>query len=117
MRLDTILIDPAENNSYNFSSAGVPLMIYRKNQNFVPRKIAGELILIPLQKQIDQIKSIYGLNPIACSVWDLIDGVKDMDQIRTALQAEYDVESSILEKDLVGLIGQLEEIQAIQPVS
>ncbi len=91
-------------------------MIYAKNQNFVPRKIAGELVLIPLQKKIDNIKSIYGLNSMACAVWDMLDGAKDIQQIHSELLSSYDVDESTLEKDLAGLIGQLEEIQAIQPV-
>ena len=92
-------------------------MIYQRNPNYVPRKIAGELILIPLQKQIDSIKSIYGLNPMACTVWDLIDGKKDTSEIRSSVFQTYDVEENILEKDLLELFKQLEEIQAIQPLS
>ncbi len=92
-------------------------MIYQKSPNFVPRKIAGELILIPLQKQIDKIKSIYSLNPTACALWEKLDGVKNLDEIKSQILAEYDVSSAELEKDLAQLIDQLTEIQAIQTVS
>ena len=90
-------------------------LIYKKNPDFIARKIAGEIVLIPLQRKIDDIKSIYNLNEMACDFWEQIDGRTSLEQIRRKLLGIYEVETATLDQDLQSFIEQLVEINAIQP--
>ncbi len=90
--------------------------IYQKNQDYVARKIAGELVLIPLNRRLEDIKSIFNLNEMACTIWDQIDGQRSLEQIRSQLLEQFEVDALILDQDLERLISQLEEIKAIQLV-
>jgi hypothetical protein len=86
----------------------------QKNPEFVARKIAGELILIPLHRQIDNIDSIFNANETACSIWDLIDGKKSIEEIRLELLTQFDVPEESLNHDLQTFFEQLQEINAVQ---
>jgi hypothetical protein len=89
--------------------------IYKKNPDFVSRNIAGELVLIPIRRQLQGINCIYSINETGSRMWELIDGKNSADEIRDRLCAEFEVETSTLEQDLGALFGQLREIKAILP--
>ena len=89
-------------------------IVYKKNQDYIARKIAGELVLIPLQRQLEAIKSIYNMNEMGCAIWEMIDGQRKLEDIRRELLKRYDVEPAQLDQDLNTLLTQLEEIKAIQ---
>ena len=91
------------------------LRVYQKNPDFIARKIGGELVLIPLQKKIYDITSIYNMNEMACQVWERLDGQKTLDEILRELFALYEVSTEVLKNDLETLIEQLEEIKAVSP--
>lgn len=85
---------------------------YKKNPDFVHRKIAGELILVPIRQKIGDLESIFTLNEVAGFIWEQIDGKKNLDAIKEAVLNEFDVKPSEAEKDLKELLQQLEEIGA-----
>ncbi len=89
--------------------------VYQKNPDFIGRKIGGELVLIPLQKKIYDISSIYNMNAMACQIWERLDGQKTLEAIRQELLEQYEVSADTLSQDLQTLIEQLEEIKAVVP--
>jgi len=82
----------------------------------VTRKIAGEVILVPLQQKINDIRSIFNLNQTAGEIWDLIDGTRTCQNLRDLFIGKFELEISQAESDLSTLFKHLEEIQAIQRV-
>lgn len=89
--------------------------VYQRNPDFIGRKIGGELVLIPLQKKIYDISSIYNMNEMACQIWERLDGHKTLEMIQRELLAHYEVSADTLSQDLQTLIEQLEEIKAVTP--
>lgn len=89
--------------------------IYKKNPDFIARKIGGELVLIPLQKKIYDISSIYNMNEMACQIWERLDGTKTIGNVQSEILQSYEVSEDVLSQDLQTLMGQLEEIKAILP--
>ncbi len=89
--------------------------IYKKNPDFIARKIGGELVLIPLQKKIYDITSIYNMNEMACQIWERLDGEKTLDAIHGEILGTYHVTAEILSQDIKTLMEQLEEIKAVLP--
>jgi hypothetical protein len=89
---------------------------YVKDPSVVYREIAGEAILVPIQRNADDMQSIYTLDSVGADIWKLIDGERDLGDILDALLGEYDVEASVLSKDLDEFIEQLASIGAIGAV-
>jgi len=74
--------------------------VYKKNESLVFRKIEAETILVPIKDNVGAMGSIYNLNDVGAFVWEQIDGVKSLQDIKDRLLAEYEVSSREAEDDL-----------------
>jgi hypothetical protein len=90
--------------------------IYKKNDNFVYRRIENETILVPIKDNVGDMGSIYNLNPVAAFIWLQLDGEASVRDIQTRLTAEFDVSDGQAATDLDELINDLIAIEAILPV-
>jgi hypothetical protein len=90
--------------------------IYKKNDNFVYRRIENETILVPIKYNVGDMGSIYNLNPVAAFIWLQLDGEASVRDIQTRLTAEFDVSDGQAATDLDELINDLIAIEAILPV-
>ena len=77
------------------------------------RRIADEVILVPVRSSVDDVESLYTLNEVSAHVWELLDGARRVDEIRDLIVAEFDVSREQAQEDLLQLIEQFEEIGAI----
>jgi methyltransferase-like protein len=87
--------------------------IFKKNENFVFRKIEDETILVPIKDNVGDMGSLYNLNEVAAFVWEQLNGEKSLQDIKNRLLEEYDVPAEEAENDLSQYIAQLKEIDAI----
>ena len=90
--------------------------VYKKNPDFVYRRIAGETILVPIRKAIKELQSIYSFNDTACAIWDKIDGRRSMEEIILAMQEEFEVSSETLKADTQELVERLKTVGALECV-
>ena len=51
----------------------------------------------------------YGLNPVGAFIWNLIQKPIAVKEIKEAILNEYDVEEDVCEKDLLELLGNLQD--------
>lgn len=84
-----------------------------KDPNIVSRKIADEIILVPIRRNVGDLESIYTLNEVGTFIWDLIDGKRQIREIRERILEEFDVTDEEVEKDLVEFIQKLEKLGII----
>ena len=87
--------------------------IYKRNENFVFRKIEDETILVPLKGNVGDMGSIYNLNEVAAFVWEQLDGQRSLQDIKQRLVEEYEVSAEEAEDDLSEYIAGLTEIDAV----
>ena len=87
--------------------------IYKRNENFVFRKIEDETILVPLKDNVGDMGSIYNLNEVAAFVWEQLDGKKSLGDIQHQLSEEYEVSAKEAGDDLSEYIAQLKKIEAV----
>ena len=87
--------------------------IYKRNENFVYRKIEDETILVPLKDNVGAMGSIYNLNEVAAFVWEQIDGKKSLGDIKHRLVEEFEVSAVEAGDDLSEYIAQLKKIEAV----
>ncbi len=95
-----------------------PLTVcYAKNQDFVPRKIAGEHILVPLRRTPGQPDSLFVLNGTGGFIWDQLSETTPVAVVRDRLIEQFEVTSAQAEQDMLELLNQLASIGAITPVA
>ena len=89
---------------------------YRRNEEFISRQIADEFLLVPISNQISGDSWLFVLNEVGARIWDLVDRGRSVQQIEKLLLEEFDTSQEQLEKDLLRLLDQLQEIGAIEAV-
>jgi len=85
-----------------------------KSASVVARQILDETILVPIRNNAGDLNSIYTLNETAARAWQLIDGQHSLDEICDLLVSEYAVERQEVLQDLLEIVAQLKEIQAVE---
>ena len=86
---------------------------YEKDENIVSRKIADELILVPIKQKVGDIQSMYTVNEVGSRIWELIDGGTSVEAIASVLTQEYEVEATQAEADTREFLEQLMQIGAV----
>jgi hypothetical protein len=90
--------------------------LVKKDSSVVSRRIADEVILIPIKRKAGEIDCLYTLNEVGARIWELIDGQRSVEALRDTLVAEFEINESEAQQDLTELIHQLKEIGVIQEV-
>ena len=90
---------------------------YNKDPNIVARKIAGEMVLVPIRNNIGDLACIYNLNEIGSCIWELINGGTTVEQIRDKIVEEYEVTPDQAETDIMEFLDQLEQVGAVSPIT
>ena len=85
-----------------------------KQPTIVAREIAGELILVPVQRTASDIQSIYTTNEVGSYIWAHMDGERTGGQILDAVVAEFEVDREQAEADLKEFLEQAEQLGAIK---
>ena len=89
---------------------------YKKNPDIIFREIAGEFILVPIRNNVGDLNCIYTLNEVGAKIWELIDGKREISEIRSALLEDFEVRPEEAGKDLEGFLSELEKIDGIERV-
>jgi len=86
---------------------------YKRNENFVFRKIKNETILVPIKDNVGDMEFIFTLNEVGAFVWEHLDGKNRLLDIKNMISEEFEVSSQKAEKDLCEFVSQLKEIEAV----
>jgi hypothetical protein len=86
---------------------------YKRNENFVYRKIEKETLLVPIKDNVGDMGCIYNLNEIGAFIWEHLDGSNSLETIKENILDEFDTSPDIAEEDLNDFMTQLKEIEAV----
>jgi hypothetical protein len=89
---------------------------FSKDPSMVFRQIADECLLVPIRHLTADLDYIFVLNTVAGRIWELIDGQRQVRDIADQIAAEFEVSPQEAAKDLVELLGQLQEIGGVKEV-
>jgi len=82
--------------------------VYVPSDDIVARDIEGELIIVPLVAGIgDMEDELFSLNDTGKDIWRKLDGKTTLAGVAQALAAEYSAPPDEIERDVVGLVGEL----------
>lgn len=81
---------------------------YAPSEGIVARELVGELVIVPLTAEIgDMEDALYSLNETGRAIWDRLDGVKNLRDVAAELVKAYDAPGQEIERDVIGLVGEL----------
>ena len=81
---------------------------YVPSEDIVAREIEGELIIVPLVSGIGNLDDeLFTLNETGRAIWDRLDGQKSLRDIVKELSIDYEDFGGEIEKDVIGLVGEL----------
>jgi hypothetical protein len=81
--------------------------IVSHSASIVTRKTGNEYILVPITNNIADMNSVYTLNETGAFIWDHIDGKRTLEEVISALTAEYDIDSSNAERDVFAFVDNM----------
>lgn len=89
---------------------------FAKDSSIVSRKIADEFILVPIRQKAADLENIYTLDEVGARIWELVDGERQVADIRDTLIQEFEVRPDEAEADVVEFLEQLNEAGCIRAV-
>src|SRR5512146_1781171 len=89
------------------NSPGRLTEIYRKQEGVISRKIAGEVLLVPVMGDLADMQKIFSLGPVAESIWEKIDGEKTVRQITEEIVETFAIGKDEAEADLLEFHDEL----------
>jgi len=88
--------------------------IYARSPDYVSREVAGEFILVPIRRRLNEVASLYVLNETGAALWRRIDGKRSAREVIADFSEQFDVTSEQIEKDFDSLVEDLLSIKAIE---
>jgi hypothetical protein len=92
--------------------------VYALSEDIVAREIEGELIIVPLVSGIGDLDDeLFTLNETGRAIWDRLDGQKSLRGIVEELSGEFEDPEGEIQKDVIGLVGELLKRKMVVAVS
>jgi Coenzyme PQQ synthesis protein D (PqqD) len=86
-----------------------------KDDQSVTRSIAGETLIVPVRSGVGDLDSIYTLNEVGTSIWNLLDGTRSVEQVVEEIGDEYEVGREEAAKDVSEFLNLLQAEGRISP--
>jgi hypothetical protein len=86
---------------------------FKRNPDYIFRKIVDELVLIPIHKDVADMDSIFSLNEVGAFIWEQLANPINMEDLKKSIFKEFDVESEALSEDVQSFISDLSEFGAV----
>jgi hypothetical protein len=93
-----------------------PKTRYRRSESVAHRRIADEVLLVPIRTDPGQKVKIYTLNRTAAAIWEWLDGERDLGQLLELLCRRFEVQKETARRDLDACCLDLEAFGAIERV-
>ena len=91
---------------------------YIPSDNIVAREIEGELIIVPIVSGIgDMEDELFTLNETGRAIWERLKGKMSLKDVVEELSAEFEDPKGEIEKDVIGLVGELLKRKMVVEVS
>ena len=81
--------------------------VISQSASIVTRKTGNEYVLVPITNNIADMNSVFTLNETGAFIWEQIDGKRSLEEIISALTAEFDIDNKNAEQDVLSFIENL----------
>lgn len=90
--------------------------LFRRNPDFIFRKIVDEMVLVPIHLNVADMESIYTLNEVGASIWERMTEPVSLQELVTEIASEYDSDRETISQDLTAFLQELQECGAVLQV-
>ena len=84
-----------------------PAIILNKKDNFVENEVDGEIVIVPLEDDIVKVGSLFHLNETGSFIWNNIDGVNSLEDIKNLMLSSFDINAENVIKDIENFIEEV----------
>jgi hypothetical protein len=98
-------------------SIGLQSNRYFREPSVAWRRIADEVVLVPVRGKVGCGDAIYVLSEVAARTWELVDGGQSISSLAEAIAEEFEVEADEAETDLAELLENLERVGVVAKVA
>jgi hypothetical protein len=88
-----------------------------RNQEVVSRKIAGELIIVPIRSGVGDLNSLYTLNPVGSVLWDFLTEGHTVAEMVQRVCDDFEVSAVQAQQDIEVFLASLVEEKLVESVS
>jgi hypothetical protein len=90
--------------------------VFQKKTSVVTRKIAGEVILVPVSGALADMQNIFSLDTVGEFIWELIDGVRSEEDLAEYVTDAFDVGFEQAQQDVIEFIDSLNKAGLVSEV-
>ena len=87
--------------------------VFVKSTEVVSRIVAGEAILVPVCRDVTDLRSVYVVNDVGEAVWRFIDGARTAEDIAQCVAGEFEVELDVVRGDVQAFLAQLATLKLV----
>jgi len=88
--------------------------VYARREGVVLREVAGEQILVPVRRDVADLRAIFALNHVGRRIWELLDGARDLQGVLAGLVERFDVTAEEAAADLRRFVEQLRQAGLVE---
>jgi hypothetical protein len=89
-------------------------VVYARREGIVLREVAGEQILVPIRRDVADLKAIFALNTVGRCIWELLDGTRGTDAVLAGLVERFDVSPEEASADLRAFVERLTQAGLVE---
>ena len=89
---------------------------YARNPDYIYRKIADEVVLVPIHQDVAEMDCIYTLNAVGAFVWERLEQPATQVELQALVVEEYAVEPEVAAADLASFLREMSGIGALRKV-
>ena len=78
-----------------------------RDERVVARAVAGETLLVPIEGELANLQRIFALEGVGETIWDLLDGERDLGAVRDAVVERFDVDADEAGRDCLAFATEL----------
>ena len=86
---------------------------YKRNENFIFRKIVEEMILVPIHQDVIDMDGIYTLNELGAFIWETLADSKTREELEQTVLEKYATDHNTVKQDLQSFLAEMIIIGAI----
>lgn len=79
----------------------------RINEEFILRKIAGDIVIVPTGESSQYFNGLITLNKVGAFIWEQVERCESRDEIVTKVVDTYEVDAETAKKDVNGFLDML----------
>ena len=95
------------------SGSGLWETVFQKSDRIVSRKVAGEVFIVPVSGSIANMQQMFALTEAAEFIWDMLDGKRNLGEIRDTLMDTFEAEKTDVDSDIQEFVEDLMKAELI----